>query len=52
MRKTYTRTHLIDERGEKMDIDTEIVEVDEANVSQQGFFCCKNKLKAEGYSRN
>ena len=48
MRKTYTRTHLIDERGEKMDIDTEIVEVDEANVSQQWFFCYKNKPKAEG----
>lgn len=34
-----------------MPIETEIVEVDETNVSQQGFFCYKSKPKAEGYSR-
>ena len=34
-----------------MPIEPEIIEVDETNVSQQGFFCYKSKPKAEGYRR-
>ena len=34
-----------------MPIETEIIEVDETNVSQQGFFCYKSKPKIEGYRR-